>query len=150
VSEHASDEQLSLLLDGELSLTAREAVTRHLASCPGCAARHDELVDITAALRLQPTLSWTQASTAGTLERLQQRPNQWRRPLRVAAFSAAAAASISILGLAIAGATSVAKAYTGLASVAGGGVAFVSPRTLIILGALALMGLLAYPLAHSR
>lgn len=149
MSEHVSDEQLSLLLDGELSLTAREAVTRHLARCTSCAARHDDLVDVTATLRLQPALTWTQASTARTIERLQQ-PSTWRRPLRIAAFSGAAVAGISILGLAISGVTSPANAYTGLASIAGGGVAFVSPRTLIILGALAVMGLLAYPLAHSR
>ena len=69
MSEHASDEQLSLLVDGELSLAARTAVVSHLSSCPGCAERHDALVDVVAPLRLAPPVVWQESSTACVLER---------------------------------------------------------------------------------
>ena len=151
MTEHVSDEQLSLLLDGELSLTAREAVRRHLAGCAGCAARHDQLVEVAATLRLQPSLAWTQVSTGRVLERLQQPAHTSRRSRsRAAALIGGAVTGIGVLAVAWIGAASVAHAGGRFASLAGGGLLFVSPRTLIILAALALVGLLAYPLAQQR
>lgn len=52
MSDHITDEQLWLPIDGELLLTSRAAVTSHLSTCPSCAERHDALVDLAASLRL--------------------------------------------------------------------------------------------------
>ena len=148
MSEHVSDEQLSLLLDGELSLTAREAVSRHLAGCPSCAARHDQLVDVAATLRLHPALTWTEAATDHTLSRLQQQPRastRWRARGAVLIAAVAAIGALMFVAISVA-----AHAFGRFAALAGGGLVFVSPRTLLILAGLALLGLLAYPLAHTR
>ena len=149
MSDHVSDEQLSLLLDGELSLTAREAVSRHLADCPTCAARHDQLVEVTAKLRLHPALTWTDATTETTVSHLAQQPRRSTRPRmrRAALVAVAVAVPVALLVLAIG---TAAHAFGRFAALAGGGVVFVSPRTLLILAGLALLGLLAYPLAHTR
>jgi anti-sigma factor RsiW len=69
VSSHVTDEQLSLLADGELSLVSRRAVLDHLEACPACAARHDGVIDVVAALRLQPGVAWTPAQTAAVVDR---------------------------------------------------------------------------------
>jgi hypothetical protein len=42
------------------------------------------------------------------------------------------------------------SAFGALASLALGGLTLTSPHALIVLGTLAFLGLLAYPLAHSR
>jgi anti-sigma factor RsiW len=151
VTEHVTDEQLSLLLDGELSLTSREAVMHHVAGCPGCAARHDALVELIAALRLQPELAWTRAETARTLERLHGRPLRRDRAVTVSLLLAAAGV-IAILSVLVLSAESrvVSSAFGALVSLALGGLALTSPRALIVLGVVAFLGLLAYPLAHSR
>ena len=80
MTDHVSDEQLSLLLDGELSLASREAVMSHLRSCATCAARHDRLVELTASLRLHQPLRWSATSSERTLERLRSRGTS--RPIR--------------------------------------------------------------------
>jgi anti-sigma factor RsiW len=69
VSSHVTDEQLSRLADGELSLVSRHAVLAHLETCPACAARHDGVIDVVAALRLQPPLAWTPEHTGVVVER---------------------------------------------------------------------------------
>jgi anti-sigma factor RsiW len=69
VSSHVTDEQLSLLADGELSLVSRRAVLAHLEACPACAARHDGLIDVVAALRLQPGVAWTPEHTGAVVNR---------------------------------------------------------------------------------
>jgi anti-sigma factor RsiW len=149
--EHVSEEQLSLLIDGELSLTAREAVIHHLATCPGCAERHDLLVEATAALRLQPELAWTKAATARAIARLHSPPSPRDRALTLSLLLAGAGAIVSMLAvLLLTGSGVVASVFGALASLVAGGLAITSPHTLIVLGALVCIGLLAYPLAHSR
>src|SRR5207245_2221067 len=54
MSDHVSSEQLSALIDGELSLTAREAVLGHLRECPTCAASHERLVEVAAVMAALP------------------------------------------------------------------------------------------------
>lgn len=71
---HASDQQLSMFIDGELSATSRATVAAHLAGCPACAERHERLVDVAASLRILPAVRWTPAATAATIERCQQPP----------------------------------------------------------------------------
>ena len=73
MSDHLDDVQLSRLIDGNLSLTAREAAVRHLRCCPGCAGRHDSLVAVAASLRMQPPVEWTPADTAAVLGHLPDR-----------------------------------------------------------------------------
>ena len=63
MTSHVSDEQLSLLLDGEQSLTAREAVRNHLEQCPACAERHDRFVAAVSALRIERALHWDETQT---------------------------------------------------------------------------------------
>ena len=70
MTDHVTDEQLSLLIDGELSLTAREAVGSHLRHCPTCAARHDKLVSAVAALRMTAPLEWCDELTDSVLLRI--------------------------------------------------------------------------------
>ncbi|GMU64802.1 MAG: hypothetical protein AMXMBFR36_10760 [Acidobacteriota bacterium] len=50
MSAHAAVEQLSALLDGELDVGERDAVDRHLSSCPQCRTRLDGLRAAAAAL----------------------------------------------------------------------------------------------------
>src|SRR5262249_21940717 len=70
MNEHVSDDQLSLLLDGGLSLASRESVRAHIRSCPACAERHDRLVELTATVRLARRLEWTPRHTETTLARV--------------------------------------------------------------------------------
>lgn len=92
MSTHLDDGQFSRLLDGDLSLTSREAAIAHLRSCPACAARHDRVVAVTAALRMQPPATWTASMTEATVRGLPRR----RHPRRVA-FAAAVSAAMCAL-----------------------------------------------------
>ena len=146
-----SDEHLSLLIDGELSLAAREAVRAHVASCPACAERHDALVNVTAALRLQPRSSWTPAASARTLARLgPQRQRDWALPLAgLLAFLVSAVAMTTLpVGVWLGLARSTLEAITALGP---RGLVPGSLSTLAVLLAVAVLGpLLAYPLARAR
>ncbi len=151
MTDHVSDEQLSLLIDGELSLAARGAVLAHLSSCPPCAERHDALVNVTATLRLQPPLGWTPAATARTLECLGARQQRdWALPISVVLavlVSAVAMAKLPVgAWLELARSTLEALAALGPRGLVPG-----SLSTLAVLLAAAVLGpLLAYPLARSR
>lgn len=92
MSSHLDDGQLSRLLDGDLSLTSREAAIDHLRSCPGCAARHDRLVAVTASLRMEPPATWTTSDTEAAVRRLPRR----RRRAKVA-FAAAVSTAMCAL-----------------------------------------------------
>ena len=74
MTSHLDDGQLSGLIDGELSLTERAAVLDHLAHCPGCARRQAELVEVTATLRAQQPMEWTNALTRRVFEQIQPSP----------------------------------------------------------------------------
>ena len=94
---HVSDEQLSLLIDNELSLTARQAVTSHIETCPTCAERHDALVDVAAALRLAPSATWPAERTRTLLAALEE-PRSSREPaLWIATALAAGGLTIAVL-----------------------------------------------------
>lgn len=88
---HLSDEQLSMLLDGELSLTGRHAATEHLGGCVSCAGRLDELVEVSAALRLAPAVRWSPEATGRVLARL-ERPTVRDRSTTIAV-------GVALLGL---------------------------------------------------
>ena len=84
MSTHLDDDHLSRLIDGDLSLTSREAAIAHLRGCPACAARHDRLVGVTAALRMQPRATWTHSDTVATLRELPRRRRRRRMAFAVA------------------------------------------------------------------
>jgi anti-sigma factor RsiW len=67
---HATAEQLSRLIDGDLPLTERAAVLHHLAGCPSCAGEQARLVDVSAALRSAPAAHWTDLQTDALVTRL--------------------------------------------------------------------------------
>lgn len=85
MTAHVSDEQLSLLADGELSLVSRRAVLDHLQSCPSCAERHDALVDLVATLRLERGVAWSADDTGAVLERGRAAASRRDRALPLAA-----------------------------------------------------------------
>jgi anti-sigma factor RsiW len=156
MSEHVGDEQLSLLIDGELSLTAREAVRLHLRSCPGCAERHDAMVELTALLRLEPTVVWSPAQTEAVVSRLRARP-AWPRLLVAAGWDwalvlAGVVAAVGLLALVwlpgdISGlAAGSIRAFLSLLPSGG----FGSGRLLLALAAIVLLGVAAVPLSRSR
>ena len=102
---HVSDEQISSLIDGELSLTAREAVGAHLRSCPACAARHDAFVSAVAALRLSPALVWRESLTEAVTRKLPPRGRNLALPIAAVLSLVALLASAAYLAIFSAGLT---------------------------------------------
>ena len=101
MSEHVSDQQLSSLIDGQLSLASRQAVIEHVRSCPRCAARQDELVEVAAVMQAAPSLVWSETSTDGVLERIRgerRRPSHRTRPSRD--WTLPIAGALAVIGLA--------------------------------------------------
>lgn len=151
MSEHVSDEQLSLLIDGELSLIARTAVNAHLSSCPACAERHDAFVELTAALRLQPPLVWSEAVSTHTIARLPRRRAPRERALPLALALGALATTLAavelpyIVGPGIAG--SLLHALSGFAP---SGFLPGDRLLLILLATVAALGVFVYPLSRWR
>jgi len=96
---HVSDEQLSLLADGELSIVARQAVLDHVAACPQCAERHDKLIELVAALRLAPRIEWPAGATSAVLERQHEAASKRDRALPLAAVLAVAGLVLAALSL---------------------------------------------------
>ena len=149
---HATDEQLSRLIDGELSVVARDSVLAHLHSCPACASRHEALVEVAAALRLQPALAWEERATAAVIARLD--------PGRERNLALPAAAALALVGAALVGVwTPIVSAGLGVATTTLRAFATVVPSaavfspggTVTTLFLVALLGpLLAYPLARWR
>ena len=62
--------RLSAYIDGELPSARRERISRHLAGCPGCAARERELRGVWAELEALPPPSGAPELWPGVLERL--------------------------------------------------------------------------------
>lgn len=147
---HATDEQLSRLIDGELSLVARDSVLAHLHSCPSCASRHETLVEVAAALRLQPALAWDEIDTAAMVARLS--PGRERN---VALPFAAAVALVGFVLVGVwtpifsAGLAVTTTTLRSFATVVPSATVFSPGGTVTTLFLVALLGpLLAYPLAR--
>lgn len=135
---HVTDEQISSLIDGELSLTAREAVGSHLRSCPPCAARHDAFVSAVAALRLSPALVWRESLTEAVIRNLPPRGHHLALPIAGALSLLALLASAAYLAIFSAGVTvaeGILRALGSFVPTPGG-----SSTTLSALIALALVG----------
>jgi len=101
-AQHLPDEQLSRLLDGDLSLTERGAVLDHVGRCAACAQRQSELVEVAALLRSQPAAAWTADLTARVLEQLPAPPPARRRTRLPVASVLALLGAVIALGLVIA------------------------------------------------
>lgn len=95
MSIHLDDVQLSRLLDGDLSLTSREAAMAHLRRCPACAKRYDRVVEVAAALRVQPAARWRASDTETTVRALRRR-RRWGGVAIAAAASAAMCAVVVV------------------------------------------------------
>lgn len=136
---HLSDEQLSMLVDGELSLGAREAASRHLRECVGCSERLDELVEVVAELRLAPAVVWDAGATARVMAGLDEHTaRQWSAPI---ATSLAVAGAV-LLALELPLITAAAGVLAGALSVVG---AFL-PSGMAVSGAVVVGGLVAVAL----
>ena len=150
--EHVDGGQLSRLIDGDLSLTSREAVTTHLRACPRCAQRHDELIVVAASLRLVPPVEWTPVKTDTVIRALAQPARSWRLPITLVACLAIclvavdAASSVIAAGLALG---HVVVAFMGAVSPAP--TLASDPQLLWVITAVAILApLAAYPLARWR
>ncbi len=151
MTDHVTDEQLSLLIDGELSLTAREAVGNHVRRCPTCASRHDALVAAVAALRLSTTLEWRDEATDRVWSRLAPRGERnLALPIAVvlAALALALAAPyLTVVSAAVTIAGAIARAVGSFLPTVGGN----SASTVAALVAFAVFGpLLSLRLARRR
>lgn len=152
MSSHVDDLQLSRLVDGDLSLAAREAITNHLRGCPACAVRHDQIVSAAALLRLEPAVRWSTAETALVMADIAP-------PRRSFWPAVAAAVSVALCVLAIVAAAPLmapALAFVKVFAVIAGGpspgaVGIVVPQLVTAVLAVAILApLAAYPLARWR
>jgi anti-sigma factor RsiW len=157
MSAHPSIEQLSALIDGELSLVAREAVSAHLRDCPACAARHEELVEVAAALAAIPAERWSGEMTAEVLQRTAGAPTASAAPVRGRDWSIPVAAGLAVVGFAAVALVApfpVTSLFGGLrlnvfaALAEGAGLPF--GGFLAVLVVLPVVGLLAVPLLRER
>jgi anti-sigma factor RsiW len=151
MSDHLDDVQLSRLLDGDLSLTSREAAIDHLRTCPACAARHDRLVAVTAALRMEPAVTWTASDTEAAMRRIPRR----RRQARVAVAATVSTAMCALV--VIETAPLIAAPLALMVALLGTGRALVSTAVgpgvelVLVVAAVAMLApLAAYPLARWR
>ena len=158
MSEHPTIEQLSALIDGELSLASREAVIAHNRGCPACAQRQDELIEVAAALRSRQALAWTAADTERVLAWIAQEPVPRSRAKRqrdltfpiagALALFAVAAYAIVAPGLARDGLGG--GGFSAIAVLDPGGGLFFSGHFRIALAAVAALGIAALPLIRAR
>ena len=93
---------ISLELDGELSEIGRRRLSRHLASCASCAAKRDELADLTAAIRALPAAQSNGLPAHHVFTPIPGMPYRQKRlfagVLCASAAAAVAAAPISVTG----------------------------------------------------
>lgn len=149
---HLSNEQLSRLIDGELSLGARDTAQRHLRDCAHCQEQLDAFVDIAAELRLTPAVTWDAGATARLLTQLDhRRPREWSTPIAVAI----AVLGALLLALELPAISSLTGMLTSITSVLTAflptGVGLPSAPALAILLVVAILGpLLAMPLSRRR
>jgi anti-sigma factor RsiW len=152
---HASPEQLSRLIDGDLGLAERAAVLDHIGHCPRCAAEQARVVEVSAALRSVPAVRWSEAQAAALVARLPSSPTSpprsAGRPLAamlVAALALAVAVAFVVsvpVGPLVAG--SLWQAFSWVPPISGTS-ALRAGATLVAISLLA--PLLAYPLARWR
>lgn len=152
MSDHLDRTQLSRLIDGDLSLVSRDAARAHLASCPQCAQRHDELVGVVASLRQLPRAEWTPRRTERVMSGMIQ-PRRSRLPLAAAGVAvlvvcvAVMFTAVPVIDAAFA-LGHVAQVLVG--SMAAEPLVGVIPQLVVLLAVAVLAPLAAYPLARWR
>jgi|GEM_PF-4445776 len=149
---HLSDEQLSMLVDGELSLASREAAGRHLRDCVHCTQRLDELVDVCAELRLTPAVSWSSPATERVLTQLTEcETRHWSAPIAATLAIIGAVLLVQELALIRAVAGVLGAILSVLAAFLPSGVGAPAGTAIGVLLVVAVLGpLLAMPLARRR
>ena len=154
MTSHATPEQLSRLIDGELPLTERAAVLDHITTCPVCAGAHARLVEAAAALRELPAITWQAGRGAEIAARAAAAPAPTRRERRPYAATATAAivlalalAAVAALPLALLGAHVLAACIAAVAPLGSG-----SPGRMLltVLATAVVAPVLVYPLARWR
>jgi anti-sigma factor RsiW len=153
VSDHLIDEVLSRLIDGDLSLTGREAALSHLRECSSCAQRHEQLVSVVAVLRQEEPSVWRSADAARVIERVSGEA-RGSRP-RVAAVLGGTVALVTCLVFVVVFVAVPVAAFSITGRVADRVVPAMLPATassvLLAMLALAVVApLVAYPLARWR
>jgi anti-sigma factor RsiW len=149
--EHLDDVLLSRLIDGDVSLTRRQAALDHLAGCPACARRHDELIGVAAALRSQPPLGWSAAASARVAATVAGASQ--RRPARlpaVLAVAAVVASALALIPLALTGVTLSAHLLRAAPLPGPVGALSFGSQLLFVLAIAVLAPAAAYPLARWR
>jgi anti-sigma factor RsiW len=156
VSGHASPQQLSRLIDGDLPLAERAAVLDHVATCPACAAAHARVVEAAAALRELTPTPWRAGRGAEIAARAAAAPAPGHRRRRPAAAAVAVTVAIAIvvaltalaaLPVALVGAHVLAACVGAVAPLGGGSFG----RMLLTMLATAVVApALLYPLARWR
>jgi anti-sigma factor RsiW len=153
VSDHLTDEVLSRLIDGDLSLTGREAALSHLRNCSTCAQRHEALVSVAAVLRQEQPSAWRPADTARVSERISGEARVLQP--RVAALLGGTAALVACLAFVVIFVSVPLAAFSIAGRVAGRVVPAMIPATvssllLAMLTVAVVAPLVAYPLARWR
>ena len=152
MSDHLDRRQLSRLIDGDLSLVSRDAARAHLASCPRCAQRHDELVGVVASLRQLPRAEWTPRRTERVTTGMIARRRS-RLPL-AAAGAAVLVVCVAVLVVALPLINAVLAlghvAQTLVSAVATTPLVAVVPQLVVLVAVAVLAPLVAYPLARWR
>ena len=157
MSDHASAEQLSALIDGELSLTAREAVIGHLRECPTCAASHERLIEVAAVMTSYPAEHWTRQMTERVLlalERGEPEPPQlvmtrdWSPPIALLLAVAGLLAVVAVAPFFVA--TALDGLHLNLFAALAAGAGLPVTGFLVVLLLLPALGLFAVPLIRHR
>ena len=105
MNEHLTDELLSRLIDGDLSLSAREAALGHLRQCAHCSARQDALVSVAATLTQVLPAHMSSDHVKRIIAGLEEAPTRRRWPtaaIAVTAIGACAAALFTLAGVPVA------------------------------------------------
>lgn len=157
MSDHVSTEQLSALIDGQLSLVSREAVIAHLRHCPGCASSHDALVEVAAVMTVVPAERWSAQLTEQVMRQVVVRdplPREQRRERDLSLPVAALIAAAGALAVLLVAPFSLASGFDGLRlnlfAALAADVGFPVSGFLFVLLLLPVLGVLAVPLIRER
>ena len=158
MSDHPTIEQLSSLIDGQLSNASREAVIGHVRTCPTCAALQDRLIEVAAELQSRPPLTWSRSDTQNVLARIRaeqrsparpRRERDWALPIAGALALVAVVALLLVApGLPSAGVSS--SGFDAISTLAPAAGLIPSGHFILALAVVAAMGIAAVPLLRRR
>lgn len=158
MSDHPTIEQLSSLIDGQLSITSRGAVIAHVRGCTTCAGRQDELIEVAAGLQSRSPFTWTESDTERVLARIRavqaspekaSRKLDWTLPI-ASALALVAGVTLAIVALGLPGAGVSGSGFDAISSLAPGVGLNFSGHFILALAVVAAMGVAAFPLVRGR